>query len=365
MFEDNFWEFIEKEEQPSSVLGGSIAEHNKYIRNLLIMHGIEQEKWLGKKHETRCGKEQFMYYEKSSYEYDPVADVKSVSDYLLKTFNSGMNRTENAKLAAYLNGKGINVLFDANDIAKDLELVSADKKIDLLKVLSDRQTLLGLRSIINLLLDVETIKNNPSILETVNHTLERVNIVIERLNNEEYSLDLGKTRKYFSISPMLRNPGTDIFMGDNVSCCLAMNSSIHPEAMVDRLIDEGMNVIEVKDEVTGKTMACSWLYIDTMGDLVIQNMEINSEYEAIKPLMDKVGEGMIEYAGKFAEYIGAKRLLIGMPGHGKYFGTGSFVDERYKNNSIDYGLDKIGGYLFGSKYYLDSAGKPKAYLVSK
>jgi hypothetical protein len=76
--------------------------------------------------------------------------------------------------------------------------------------------------------------------------------------------------------------------------------------------------------------------------------------------MDRIGQGMIEYAQEFASYVGAKRLLIGMPGHGKYFGPGGFIDTTYEK--IDFGQEKIGGYIV-EKYYLDSAGKPKAYKV--
>jgi len=141
-----------------------------------------------------------------------------------------------------------------------------------------------------------------------------------------------------------------------------MNSDLHPDDIVDTLIDEGINAIEVIDERTGLTMAAAWLFISEDGSLVIDNLEIHADYEADAALMNRVGEEMIQYAAEFAAYIGSNRLYIGMPGHGKYFGDNGMVKTKYADRVTNFGQEKIGGYL-GEKYYLDSAGKGQAYLV--
>lgn len=172
-----------------------------------------------------------------------------------------------------------------------------------------------------------------------------------------------KESKSFILRPIARNPGRDLFLGDFTDCCIGMASGESPYAMIERLIDEGINTIEVVDPSTEETIACSWLYIDEEGDLVIQNLELDADYRNTGPPKTVIAEEMIDYAEHFARYIGAKRLYIGIPDDGPYFDEGGFVKTRYKEKLVPFMKDKIGGYLYGERYYLVSAGKPEAYLV--
>ncbi|EKD28599.1 MAG: hypothetical protein ACD_79C00265G0005 [uncultured bacterium] len=204
--------------------------------------------------------------------------------------------------------------------------------------------------------------NTANMRETLEHFKEDIDKIIARLSLDEYKVELGKTRKSFILRPMRREPGHDLFIGNFTECCIGMDSS-QTQAIIQRLIDEGCNVIECLDEQTGKTMACLWLYVSDKGSLIIQNIEIASEYEKIVPMMNQIGAEMIRYAEKLTDYIGAKSLLIGMPGHGKYFGNGGYIDTNYRNKKIPFGQGKVGGYFEGKQYYLDSANKPEAYLA--
>ncbi|MBU4589988.1 MAG: asparaginase [Candidatus Omnitrophica bacterium] len=364
VFEDRFWNFIEHKNQKNS-LGRSIALHNENVRKALNKVGINVKRWLGKERIDRMSNGEFMYYEKSVYKYDPVSDINVVIDYIIRVMNiESVGDIEKERIAKYLESNGINTVYEGGKVV-NLKVLTKAKKEDIVTILSDKSVLSGLLDLIDGeggLISLGEIRNFPNALETITHFKERIETLVACLDFPEYQKELGRLRKYFTVRPILRQPGRDIFLGDFSSCCLAMNSDIYPEAMVDRLIDEGMNVIEAIDDATGETMACLWLYISEDGSLVIQNIEINAAYEKIKPLMYRVGEGMIEYAYEFAQYIGAKQLLIGMPGHGKYFGGGGFVEERYKDKVVDFRQQKIGGYL-GREYYLDSAGKPEAYLI--
>lgn len=362
MFEDRFWDFIENEKQTDKT-GRSIAIHNKKVREEIISAGIDVSRWLGKEKEKRMDDSEFMYHEISSSEYDPVGDVHTVIDYLKNVYAlKELENKQKEQIINFLNSIGVIVEFDSSRKINKLKTDKSGKKKDIVGIFSDPENLSKLSSLISKMLQSDNVRNIPHVLEIVTHVNERINTLIQRLGIDSYKEDLGKLRKYFSVRPILKNPGHDLFLGDFTNCCLAMNSSSYPEAIVDRLIDEGMNVIETIDESTGETMACLWLYIAEDGNLVIQNIEVNAKYEKIKPLMDNIAEGMINYACKFADYIGAKGLLIGMPGHGKYFGYGGFIDERYGKNKVTFKKEKIGGYL-GEKYYLDSAGKEMAYLV--
>ncbi len=171
--------------------------------------------------------------------------------------------------------------------------------------------------------------------------------------------------KIYTVRPIMKNPGRDIFMGDFVDCCLGMNST-RSYAMVERLIDEAMNVIEVVDP-QGHAVACLWLYIAEDGSLVVQNLEIASEYENMDN-KDRFSKWMIDYAADFASYIGAKSFLIGIPGHGKFFRHNDFIPnsylwQAYADKKIEYGKNKIGKFVDDREYFLDTALKPEAFLV--
>ncbi|MCK4464021.1 MAG: hypothetical protein KAU58_06890, partial [Candidatus Omnitrophica bacterium] len=350
MLEDRFWEFIEDDSQPDET-GRSLAIHNKNIRAALEEAGINVKRWLGKERAERITAGDFMYYEKSVFEYDPVADINTAISYIMKVIQlTGLSKKNRSLILNTLKSMGIIPEYDKQENITKLKTEKIDKKKDIIAILSDKNNLTNISDLMNKFISSGEVQNSTKALETVTHAKERIYIIIKRQAVEGYKEGLTKLRKYFMVRPILRNPGHDLFMGDFTDCCLAMNSNMYPEAMVDRLIDEGMNVIETIDEATGKTMALLWLYIAEDDSLVIQNIEINAEYERIKPLMDRVGEGMIEYAEKFAKYIGAKRLLMGNAGHGKYI---EFVKQRYGERTVPFEKHKIGG-CFGEKYYLDS-----------
>jgi hypothetical protein len=367
MIEDQYRAFIESEEQTDPI-GRAIAAHNKTIRNSLQKLGIQIDRWLGWEESNRFQPGSFMYYEKSSYQYDPVSDIDVVMDYMVRAANlEHLTQPQKDELIVFLGTLGLN--FEYTSIAEDkpkkfIKLTLAAKnKIhkDVYEVFTDSTNIDKMQSLFQKLINSSEVQSTVEILETLTHLKEKINILKSRMSDSEYAQSLGKVRKYFSIRPILRNPGHDLFIGDFTDCCLAMSSAIHPEAMVDRLIDEGFNIIEVIDQATQKTIACLWLYIAEDGSLVIQNIEINSEYERTAPLKDKIGEEMVAYACHFKEYIRAKRNLIGQVEHGKYMGENGFVQKRYKKTV--FGQNKAGGSLGHIGYYLDSEGKPEAYLV--
>ncbi|MEI7999283.1 MAG: hypothetical protein WCH62_07265, partial [Candidatus Omnitrophota bacterium] len=362
MLEDRFWDFISNEEQ-SDEQGVLIARHNKALRDALAQVGINADRWLGKDGQDRMPEARFMYYETTTQGYDPVADTQSVIDYIQRILNDSVADKQKMSIERYLTSIGVGVERDDSVRIMGLKSINAGKKKDIIAVVSEGNNIEGLLRIQQDLLKESNIRETARLLEMVTHWGERIQTLKTRLSDTNYQQDLGKQRERFRVRPILRSPGHDLFIGDFTNCCIGMSSGQYPDAMMDRLIDEGLNVIEVIDESTEKTIGAAWVYIAEDGSFVIQNLEINADYERSKPLMDRVGEEMVNYAREFARHIGAKRLLIGNPGHGKYFGSGSFVDDRYGNRKVSYGLDKIGGYL-GEKYYLDSTGKPQAYLVA-
>lgn len=362
--EDRVRGFLEDETQADET-GRAIAVHNRQVREQLKARGIDPAKWLGWETRDRLEPAGFVYYEKGPLVYDPVSDATAVLDYCRRVLNMReLAAADKEALTVILKTAGILAerAFDGT-VTRLVRDKKDRKKGDLIACVAAKETLEGLESYAKQLLAARGAAEIPAVRETLTHFGDRVRTLALRLQDAAYRGGLAKQRKYFTVRQFLREPGRDLFMGDFTGCCLAMNSGQYPDAMVDRLIDEGTSVVEVLDDATGKTVACLWLYIADDGSLVVQNIEINADYEREKPLMDDIADKMIAYAEKLTAHIGAPRLLIGMPGHGKYFAPGGYVEKRYGSSIVPYGKEKAGGYL-GEKYFLDTAGKPLAFLVS-
>ncbi len=205
----------------------------------------------------------------------------------------------------------------------------------------------------------------------VRKALAKVGINVDRWLGKQLESRLPEERftfgqNSFIIRPIFRRPGYDVFLGDFTNCSVGMSSNQYPDGMMERLIDEGLNTIEVIDESTQKPTAAAWLFVAEDGSVVIQNLEANTNYESDPSLKNYLGEQMVAYTMKFANHVGTNLLLIGDAVHGKYWeqrGKAGFVIDHYGKNKVKFGLEKIGGYL-GEKYYLTSAGEEYAYLVT-
>ncbi|MEI8013163.1 MAG: hypothetical protein WCI27_11920, partial [Candidatus Omnitrophota bacterium] len=308
MLENRFWDFIENTKQ-KDVVGLGVAKHNVLVRKALKQVNVNTERWLGKVAADRMPDADFMYYQNSTVEYDPVADVKAVINYLKSILNMEVDQDQRNSLIAYLVAIGIEIRQDSEGKVLGFNVVGDTKKKDIIAIIGQKSVIENLLSIQNDFQKKNAGSLNIFLLETIAHWGERISILQERLENPNYEKELGMQRQFFKIRPIMRNPGHDLFIGDFTNCCLAMNSGFHPDAMIERLFDEGLNVVEVIDENTQQTMAAAWLYIAVDGSLVVQNLEINAAYERTKPLMDALGGAMIDYAREFSVYIGAKRLL--------------------------------------------------------
>ena len=357
-----FWDYIENVKQ-EDFRGEEIALHNRNVRHEMRRNGIKARRWLGKLPADRMHPGHFEYQKGSDKIDDNAASICDVIDYIQRTLSLEIAPEDITGISKILKEAGIEMIGEKNNpilvINRESETKHAATTIG---AVSNSLALLNsaVGELINKLHSQE--HTPPHVIETANHLRERIELALARqtISSAEEKEKNDKIRS-FIIRPILRNPGHDLFLGDLTSCCLAMNST-HPQAMLERLIDEGINVIEAIDRNTGLTMAAAWLFLAEDGSLVIQNLEINASYEVDPLLKDSVGQEMIKYAARFAEYIGSRRLYIGQPGHGKYFGSNGLIKREYGNREVRFGLEKIGGYL-GEKYYLDSAGRSNAYIA--
>jgi len=362
MFKDDFWDFIENENQ-GNFLGKKLAYHNKKIREILTKMGIASDKWLGRDLNKRLKHDNFIYYERSLFKYDPVYDVEKLIRYLKLMIELPISNNLKEKIINVFNTVGLET-GHSDDLQVDSVIVNKKGKMkkDIVTILTDETNLNVLLKLVVELIKENQIFNVNRSRKLMEYAKEEIVKIKNRLSLKNYKKELIKMRKSFILRPMYRDPGHDLFIGDFTGCCIGMDS-VYPQAMIQRLIDEGCNVIECVDEYTGKTIACLWLYLSEKGNVVIQNIEILKEYGNSVSMKNKIGAEMINYAKKLVTHINAEKLIIGMPFAGDFFGENSFVEKHYKNKRIRFGGGKVGGYFEGESYFLDTALKPEAYLA--
>jgi len=361
MFKDNFWDFIENENQ-ENFLGKKLAYHNKKIREILTKMGIASDKWLGKDSEKRLKHDNFIYYERSLSKYDPVYDVEKLVRYLKLMIELPISNSLKEKIINIFNTVGLEIELHDN-LQTDSIIVKKNGNIkkDIVSLLTDETKLNVLLKLVVELINEDQIFNVNRSRKLMEYAKEEIVKIKNRLSLNDYKEELTRMRKSFILRPMYREPGHDLFIGDFTGCCIGMDS-VYPQAMIQRLMDEGCNVIECVDEYTGKTISCIWLYLSEKGNVVIQNIEILKEYADSASMKNKIGAEMINYAKKLVTHINAKKLIIGMPFAGDYFGENSFIEKNYQDKRIIFGEGKVGG-DFEVPYFMDTTFKPEAYLA--
>lgn len=105
----------------------------------------------------------------------------------------------------------------------------------------------------------------------------------------------------FKIKAWDRNPGYDLFQGNYSQCCIAINHG-NRAAIVEYLTSHAIQIVEVKDENTGKTIANTFLYWAKTKEgkpyLVADNVEIAAQYRdnTAKAILSNLSDFLKDYA---------------------------------------------------------------------
>jgi ribosomal protein S18 acetylase RimI-like enzyme len=106
----------------------------------------------------------------------------------------------------------------------------------------------------------------------------------------------------FQIKLWDRQPGYDIFQGNYTHCCIAVEN-FNRAAILDYLVDTGINVIEVKDVNTNQTIAQTFIFMAENQEketiAILDNIEINNDYRG---LADAIRQQLFAY---IADFVGA------------------------------------------------------------
>ena len=188
-------------------------------------------------------------------------------------------------------------------------------------------------------------------------------------------------KRRFKVRLWNRKPGRDLFQGNHTDCCIALGAPYFDKAGVieNYLLDTGINVVEVVEEETGRTVAQTFAYPvehpknsrelfsgeidgkvemrakpfpDGAVSLVLDNVEINPNYVGQNR---EIRDAIFEYARAYARAFGNGNV------QGIYLGVQENVEEGIPGDNIPTqdlrrvmaAMSKLGGPL-GEHAYLDA-----------
>jgi hypothetical protein len=134
---------------------------------------------------------------------------------------------------------------------------------------------------------------------TVHSHLQQLEEIFKNLSN-------ASPTEASSASPLIiktwdRNPGYDLFQGNYSQCCIALDQ-VNRSAILDYLTTQAVQMIEVKDAVSDKTIANSLLFWGKAPDgsacLVADNIEIAAQFQG-KPAQT-IREQLASYLKDYA-----------------------------------------------------------------
>lgn len=199
------------------------------------------------------------------------------------------------------------------------------------------------KSLINLNHDIQKMQLNN---EEVDSSKKLV-LALENINNCLSKLRLFegkniKNSKIFRIENFDKNSIETLFLGNDVSCCLAAGGEQFLE-IFKRRFDDNCFMHVIRDS-KGKPVCINWLFFvnDIMNDkkiYVLANFfEIKNRYSRNAELRDFLVESLCDFTKKFADDVGAKDFIIRPLTYGNIPDFNAF-------ETIEMDVKKVGDYF--------------------
>jgi len=173
----------------------------------------------------------------------------------------------------------------------------------------------------------------------------------------------------FTMRVWQRKPLRDLFLGLDVNCCLAPNGGEF-QAIVERLMDVGMAVIEITNQAV-KTVALSWVFLGIDKNnhdkphLVSNFHEMSNQFAGVPEIRDFLIKNLTEYSKDLSKHLGVDYLIRPLT-------YGMIPDFEGLELKEGVRLEKIGGYYpigddedsDSTPEYLREVEDPNYYLES-
>ena len=314
-----------------------IQEHNQKVKNEFEKAGLDYQFWL----KDKTSKDFFV----GASEKEKIQRLESfkreLSEVVLNILGSyrekkpGILSQERAKILFNSVFKKYGLKFENGEITHSKGKISP---LDLQPILQET---------------IDFLKS-----EFVTTKDERLGTNLDHLNNLLKILpDLQKESKqksyHFQIKPWDRQPGYDIFQGNYTHCCIAVEN-FNRAAILDYLTDAGMNIIEIKDQNTGQTVAQTFVFMaqNEEGEniMVLDNVEINNDYRGLN---QAIRQHLFEYISEYADkLVKDSRKKINTVLLGTAYNDIETSDLYQRKETVK----KVGGAGIADTQYLDSFG---------
>ena len=342
-FEGRFEDFISNPDQNDEI-GRQIALHNKKVEKEFKERGVNWENWLNFK-----GVEIVTVGTKKKQEREALFEQFEIrlNDWVKKVDPS---------LKGALN----------KDIA---QLKQKKKEFDPSKIdFSDPQWQETLfpnysRTLNYLKKKHPDFKISTEAQEAFSHLLETIKHLGEKERIEETE------KKEFIVKLWDRDPRKDLFQGNETGCCVAVGVkeaavgiviTLHPETILQYLVDKGINVAEIVDPETKDVVAQTWLFVtlDKEGKpvLIADNFEVNKRYPVGMNVNRAIREAMFEFLKKYTKACNIEKLGLGM------VSTNDVETKDLETLKLP-PIEKLGGYLETKNYYLETLTHTKVYEI--
>ena len=346
-FEDRFFDFISNPEQKDQ-LGQEIALHNQKVKEDFEKAGIDWKTW-------------------QEFDKEGIVQVstakKSDREALFKQFEDRLKMCqETLSQAESRLGQSLN---------KDLaQLAQKKKEFDPTKIdLTDPDWLSKLLPTYHNSLNYLKNKNPhftlpPEVEESFSHLKETIKQLTTEAAKEQTAVKELIVRKW------QRDPRRDLFQGNHTHCCIAVGvkepppggglTTLHPETILQYLIDQGIQVAEVIDPETDRPVAQTWLFVslDNNGRpvLVADNFEVNSRYPAGANVNRAIKEAMFRFLERYAQSANIPQVVLG-----------NVATNDVETSDLPHAtlppIKKLGGYYHNEKYYLEALEQTNPCMI--
>jgi hypothetical protein len=153
---------------------------------------------------------------------------------------------------------------------------------------------------------------------------QRTLTILDHLNQRLKDIDnisdtkLEKQRDW-TVKMWDRNPQKDIFQGNYSTCCIGMGGG-NGSAMPHFVLNTAYNMIEIVDNVSGKTVGNALCYFITGEDgkpaFIVDNIEINNSVKPSSNIGIQLRDAITQYASNVSkEVTGSEEVPIYMSSH--------------------------------------------------
>ena len=333
-------------------MGKRIAEQNQKVRKALELLGIDLEEWLGYQEEARFSLEQAQ-----GSRIDVAAELQGLAEQFFALLDKLQEKHGNM-VRGSLGKMGLELVEDAQGrrLVQNNGRQETNQKVALKALMGllfkNQGNFSKLQKSLNFL---DRNYQGQEAATLIFHIREKLEMLNRLVNNPAEFKKALEGPQAFLIRRWARNPGRDIFQGNFTGCCVAIDNDLHPEAIIEYLIDQGIQIVEVVDEATGLAVAQTWVFVAVNQNgkpvLVLDNIEVEETYPKTSGQNKIIRDHLVAYMQKYAQAIDVEELYLG-------------VTQYNDVNTSDYPtvsdqLVKPGGYLWDFEganytYYLES-----------